>query len=372
MSFSQNIYITYDLKTNDFTTYDSIKKKFIKLPCKLKKGSTGVIYIKYFNPFVYNINTDIKTGNPSKKIPPFITSIIPSFFKITESLNIKKAYHNIEAYTAAIELNPYEIKTFNGLYKDYLNIYINLKQKTLDYTNLSIPINSLLKAYYQMIEATKISVSNEIQQQIIQLEVLVQNLNKHLSDNPKNSDQNTIKEIGKYTINGEKTDIKITLTPREEVKEFETPLSTILVTKTIKTKNAIKVWFSSGIMLSKNIQTDYYIEAIPNNKYIISPENLGSYLPGITSLVHIGSQDITSLSFIIGGGVNIEGTPHVLTGASFPILKSNIFLNFGYGYAYMKTLTDGLSLKKEYTTSPTLKTKKVLKGNYWFGLSYKL
>ncbi|MGB0880314.1 MAG: hypothetical protein ACPGTO_07080, partial [Polaribacter sp.] len=136
------------------------------------------------------------------------------------------------------------------------------------------------------------------------------------------------------------------------------------------TKNRKKVWFSSGMMFSKNINSDYFVQSDGVDSYTIVKENRGNFMPGITTLANMEIEDKLSLS--VGGGVNIEGTPHFLTGISYQLNTSNLYLNIGYGWAYRDTLSDGLSEETTYTTAPTLKTKKIMSKDFWFGLSYQL
>lgn len=358
IQYSNSQDIVYDIKAGKFT--DGIKK--------LKKDSTGDIYLKYYNPYLYTIDIATTTADATKKAPGFITNLLGINFGQNLGKLIPKTVRKALTTDSNLKAND-SIQSFYKIYEEYLNTYISLKNKVLDVQNINIPKKSLLEAYFKLDNKVKIKFSNEQQQQITNLEILIKNLHKYIKDHPFSK----IK-IGSYKISGDLTTINIILTPRESAKEFATPLSIIKTKKVIKTDKKTHLWFSSGVMASNILKTDYYINSTSLNEHQIMTEERGKYLPGITTLLHVGFENKLKISFIIGGGVTIEGTPHVLIGSSFPVLESNyLSFNFGYGWAYIDTLSDKFSLSKVYTESPVIKTKKILsEKKFWFGLSYKL
>lgn len=344
--------IVYDLKKNKFT--DSVKK--------LKKDDKGDIYLKYFNPFMYTVDVNTKTIDASKKVPGFIRNLFGANFEQKLAILIPPEENN--------EKNLAVVHTFNTAYEKYLKTYISLKKRTIDSKLFSnIPEGSLLKKYFEMIKATDTTFSNEKEQLIVSLETLINHLREY-----KENHENFMTKIGSFKISGEKTIISIELTPRENAKEFPTPLNTIKAKKVIKTDKKIHVWFSSGIMASKIVKNDYYVSSLSSNEHEIMTEVRGNYLPGINTLLHVGFENCSNMSIVIGGGVNVEGTSHLLAGVSFPLLESkNLSLSFGYGWSFIDTLSDKFSLNTVYAESPTIKTKKNLsEKEFWFGLSYKL
>ena len=122
----------------------------------------------------------------------------------------------------------------------------------------------------------------------------------------------------------------------------------------------------------KLISNSRYFINQDTNGFMIKTEDRGSALPGVNSLAHLSISNIKGFSIVLGGGVTIDAIPHFLTGGSLKLFDSKVNLNMGYGWAFGKTLSDGLDTETVYTTAPTLKTKKKLLGTFWFGLSYKL
>ncbi len=351
------------LSQNNNIIYDVNKNEFIDAIEKLKEGTTGKIIVKNFNPFMYNAKVEKNVFDNSSKVVPFLTSIPSRFFGI--SVGSLDDFKNKRKGYEAIENIAYD--NFIKLYKKHIKIYLTIKQKTLDCNTLDRllkeidPTESLIDLFFNIQE----KLTNINSKDIVNLDVLVKNVRAYLKAN-KNCE--TI--LGSYTVAGEKTSIQLNLTVREEAKGFETPLTDIIDEKVIITKGKKKIRFSSGIMLTKNVKPDYFTKITNDGTYQIIKEQSGNYSPGLSLLLHYEISDELYLN--IGGGMSIETVPHFLIGGSYKILKTNLFLNAGYGWAYTNTLSDKFSLEETYITEPTIKTKKVLNKDFWFGISYQL
>jgi len=365
--------IIYDFKTGEFT--DDCESK-------LNKGSINKIYVKNYNPFIYTLSSETKIKDNTSKLPKFIVGL---FGMGQTNPFLKSKLPNTDTVSSenkdkAIKIRLDKIKTFLEKYFKAINIYSEIRKPTLNckmvkglvYKNFND--EDLLSYYKTAFNAYNDGVSNrainkyeiyfksEVLDKIIELNLFLIHLKEYLYDT---EDCKVL--IKKFKTKGESVTITLKFTPRDEIKSFSTPYRIVKASKTLKTKRSFNVHFSSGIMLTRNLKKDFFIRKIDSVQFRIKEEDRGKYLTGITALAHIKPVQ-NSLSLLIGGGINIEGTVHLLTGVSYPIDKIN--LNFGYGWVLTDELSDGLSKELIFTEAPALKTKKILDGNIWFGLSY--
>ncbi len=378
--------IVYDFETGKFKTYNL---KTVKPECKcekkLKKGSTNKLYIKNYNPFIYTLSSQIKTLDNAAKLPKFIVKTVN--FGQAKLLNFSFGELSLPNIDAEPLENIYtidttrlgKIKKFFTKYYDALDIFSQIQKPSLNCHNIESLMDTFnekdLFGYYKLaFEAYNRGGANrainkyepyfkpEFLDKIIDLNLLLISLENYLM-----SLGNCEILVKSFKAKGEATIIALEFTPRNEASSFNAPSKIVPPPLTLKTKQAFNIYFSSGIMLTQNLKKDFFVQKIDSVQFKIMEEDRGKYLPGITTLAHIKPME-SDLSLLIGGGINIEGTVHLLTGISVPINKIN--LNFGYGWALVEKLSDGISESLIFSEKPKIKTKKILDGNIWFGLSY--
>lgn len=346
--------------------YDVKKNSFAKKPKSVPKGKTAGIYLKHFNPFSYQKNVSLKNNDDSTKIFPFITGIFGNYFG---------AKVQVQAFTALGAHVSDNYKDFVKSYNDHLDLITSVRKHYFDCNSITQDISKLNGQPKNIIDLYLNLTPDEIKlhpditlTKLSEIHGAVKGITNY---NKKISGSSCQLKVADYKAKGTSVSINIELTPREEATSFGFPKDKIIGKTSLRINNTLQLSFSSGLFASFHVDPDYFVQQEVGG-FIISKEGRGNVMPGVHSLAHISISNVEIVSLVLGGGVTIDAIPHFLTGTSFDLFKSKVNLNLGYGWAFGKTLSDGLSTETIYATAPTIKTKKKLLGTFWFGLSYKL
>lgn len=335
-------------------------------PKKVDKEDKIIVHLKHFNPFAYTRNISIKSEDSSDKVFPFLLGIFGNYFgTVVQNLRFSgvPASDNYNKFVTA--------------YNDHIELISYVKNHYFDYNEVA-KANAVQIKYLDSISLFQLyaklsSSERKAHPEITLTKVLeLQNINKAILDYyEKMVKADGLLKVGQYKAKGTKIVIQIELNPRAEALSFGFPKDKIIGKTKIAVNNTFGLTFSSGLFASLHVEPDYFIGP-ESGGFVIRNEDRGNIMPGVNSLAHLSMSNWDSFSIVLGGGVTIDAIPHFLVGGSFQLFDSKVHLNAGYGWAFGKTLSDGLETGTVYTTSPTLKTKKKLLGNVWFGLSYKL
>ena len=358
----------FNAQTKNDIIFDVESMKFIDVPESLNEKDTGSIYLKHYNPFTHTQKITVNNINNNDKIFSFISGLASTYFGIKIPLEEPKT----EGFTDA---DKNKVKSFIKLYNLHINLESFVRQNYLGCQKIKNLLNlidgsNLIDAYYEIQNFASIhqiiEKKNITNEEIKNLELLKRNVKEYIDNN-----KYCLVKAAKYSAGGDVMSISITLSPKEEAIQFGFPLEEIIGKKNIVVRNKIKISFSGGIMGSLNTEPDYFV-VNNNGDFSINEEIRDKFMPGVSALAHLNFLKNDTFSLIFGAGITIEKIPHFLSGASIKLFDSKLNLNLGYGWAYRKTLSDGFSLSEVYSESPTIKTKNILNGDFWFGLSYDL
>jgi hypothetical protein len=334
----QNYDIIYDVQSGKFE--GNLKR--------VKKNTKGDIFLKYYNPFTHTVSVETKGKDNTK-----------SLFKFAHGVLSLLGAKDIELDKEGIR-DSISIPKLENPERELTLLMVELRQNSFDCKRIGPLVNALLKDDYT-------PNYDKLDDKFLHLEAIAINVKKYYDSLDRKG--SCEKKVGKYTANADQITINIVLEPREEAKKFGFPVNKISVSKSLSVNKLVT--FSSGLMASFNVENDYFVRNT-TGVFNIDIENRDNVLPGLTTLAHFALEFNHNWFLSVGGGTTIEGTPHFLSGLSLNPKNSKIFITFGYGIAYLKTLSDGLSTEIDYATAPTIKTKKESQGNFWFGISYKL
>lgn len=352
--YSQKNTIYYDFERSGYFVNNTDNpnpepKELTPIPSELKNNTEYQLKMVNINPFYYKISLQIKQQDKIKEIFDFIRKAISGDFTpdhpITQGrekdLAFKKLYNKAILIDALLK-NSYfskDIKTLIGNFK---------KENTL----LAAYQNSDTPSSYDFTDVQK-------------LNTLMNDVSYFVHE------KHSTMDLGKFTTAGTDYTFELTFTPPEDTSIKNSEKKDVT---TFTSKSKFKAYFSSGLFLAAPVNSKYYVsDKNANNAYTIGEEDRGKMSLGVMTLAHLlysFKDSTTKIGFNAGAGIDLDTQLRFLIGGTF--MTNNITFNAGYNWAFKEVLSDKLQQDKEYAEQPEISYKKVLKGGFWLGISYRI
>ena len=186
--------------------------------------------------------------------------------------------------------------------------------------------------------------------------------------------------VSKLIAKGDELDITLELTPLEELNKFENAIHKISASKKFDIQNHFKISFSPGLLTTNGLNDEKFnVKALAINdsitKFQVIKEDESDWDYGISALTHFTwEMNQGSIGFNLGLGYLPEDSKIAgLAGVSAIFGKEqSLILSAGLAGSSAKTLSDALDTTTQYSAAPEIKTKRVFKGGFWFGIGYRL
>lgn len=354
-SYSQkSLYYNYQTKQIE----DSIGKEVTQF----KKNTKYVLYVKNYNPVLYKAQASVTQKNSFVEGLKFIMSfvsdgkiIVPGDKAMGLAFAGDEKTDLVKSYMKALELSIYlqdpdiDCTVLNTKLLNENELY-TLFDKYVNHTD------DKYKVAHPLPDELKISLES-----VMKLNILN---NKMIKFQLAGCATELVQFVPKQT----EVTLEVQLTPLDDKGD----LNTIKYSKTTSVKGALYASFSTGFMVTSVLKKEYYINEVSATEFNISEENKANVLPGIVGLVHISPKEGSSLSLNVGVGLDIDKTPHFLTGLSFNFFQDTFLVNAGYDLGYLDEITDKYNTKDTYAAKPEISYRKNLVDGFWLGLTYKL
>ncbi|MDR6921234.1 MULTISPECIES: hypothetical protein [Chryseobacterium] len=348
---SQENTIYYDFERSGYFVKNTKSELKELTPHELKNNTEYQLKMININPFYYKISLQIKQQDKIKEIFDFLRKAMSG--DISPDLKIMNV---VEGERDA---------AFKKLYNEAILIDALLKNSYFS-KDIKTKIekfkkeNTLLAAYQSSDNPSSYTFTD------------VQKLNSLMNDvSYFVHEKHSTMDLGKFTTAGTDYTFELTFTPPEDnsIKQSEKKDVT-----TFTSKSKFKAYFSSGLFLAAPVNSKYYVsDKNANNAYTIREEDRGKMSLGAMTLAHFlygFRNSTTKIGFNVGAGIDLDTQLRFLLGGTF--MTNNITFNAGYNWAFKEVLSDKLQQDKEYTEQPEIAYKKVLKGGFWLGISYRI
>lgn len=360
--YSQKNTIYYDFErsayfVNKTNNPNPEPKELTPIPSELKNNTEYQLKMVNINPFYYKVSLQIKQQDKIKEIFDFIRKAISGDFSSNLKINeIVEGERNTEFKKLYNEAILIDALLKNSYFSKDIGTKIEKFKKE----------NTLLMAYQQFLKSLKEEEDNSYTLENVQkLNTLMNDVSYFVHEKHSTID------LGKFTTAGTDYTFELTFTPPEDTSIKHSEKKDVT---TFTSKSKFKAYFSSGLFLAAPVNSKYYVsDKNANNAYTIREENRGKMSLGVMTLAHLlySFKDSTSkIGFNAGAGIDLDTQLRFLIGGTF--MTNNITFNAGYNWAFKEVLSDKLQQDKEYTEQPEVSYKKVLKGGFWLGISYRI
>ena len=277
------------------------------------------------------------------------------------------------------EINEIETDVSKPLEEAYFKLksaYLIIKSKS---ANENCDKFKGMKGISQSItELEKHIIPDGIETEISVLENLRRSAQRIIEDGAVNSRFEM--NISKLIAKGDELDVTLELTPLEELNKFENAIHKISASKKFDIQNHFKISFSPGLLTTNGLNDEKFnVKALAINdsitKFQVIKEDESNWDYGISALIHFTwEMNQGALGFNLGLGYLPEDSKIAgLAGVSAIFGKDqSLILSAGLAGSSAKTLSDALDTTTQYSSAPEVKTKRVFKGGFWFGIGYRL